>query len=145
MTVTLDISDDIAVITIDDGGRNVINHEVLDALEPAWEQAEAGAKAIVLVGREGSFCAGYDIRVMTGADPKAAGRLGAGRAPLAPDVSQHRAHGRRRDGTHDDDRGCVAGLSGCPHRRAGAFQRHDRSCLNVPYRDAWPLIPSARA
>ena len=37
MTVTLDISDDIAVITIDDGGRNVINHEVLDALEPAWE------------------------------------------------------------------------------------------------------------
>ncbi len=76
MTVTLTNEGDVAVITIDDGAKNVINHGVLDELEAAWEEAEANGKAIVIAGREGSFCAGYDISVMTGDDRHASAQLG---------------------------------------------------------------------
>lgn len=76
MNVTLDIQNDIALITIDDGNKNVINHQVLSELEHAWEQAEADASAVVLAGREGSFCAGFDINVMTGKDRNASVELG---------------------------------------------------------------------
>ena len=36
----------------------------------------SNAKVLILQGREGSFCAGYDLSVMVGDDPKAASRLG---------------------------------------------------------------------
>ncbi len=75
MTVSLAVDNDIALITIDDGHKNVINHEVLDELEHCWAQARA-AKCTILQGRPGSFCAGYDITVMTGSDPTAARDLG---------------------------------------------------------------------
>jgi enoyl-CoA hydratase len=74
--ITTTFHDDVALVTFDDGKRNVVNHEVLDELEAAWDEAEARAKAIVLAGRDGSFCAGYDIRVMTGDDGAAARELG---------------------------------------------------------------------
>ena len=76
MTVSAEYQDNIAVITIDDGNKNVINHDVLDELEAHWDKAEQEAAAIVLCGRPGSFCAGYDISVMTGDNPEAAATLG---------------------------------------------------------------------
>ncbi len=76
MTVTLTIHEDVAIVRIDDGRKNVINHGVLEALEAAWAQVESDAKAAILTGREGSFCAGYDISVMTGDDRGAAAELG---------------------------------------------------------------------
>ncbi len=76
MSVTLTRQHNVAVITIDDGAKNVINHEVLDELEAHWDAVEASAGAAVLAGRPGSFCAGYDIKVMTGNDPSAAAELG---------------------------------------------------------------------
>ena len=77
MSVTTDIQDDIAIIQFDDGNKNVINHELLDDLESAFDQTEhSNAKVLILQGREGSFCAGYDLSVMVGDDPKAASRLG---------------------------------------------------------------------
>ncbi len=77
MTVSIEIQNDVAVIGIDDGKKNVINHDVLDQLEAAFDKAdEEGARAILFKGREGSFCAGYDISVMTGDDPDASSRLG---------------------------------------------------------------------
>jgi hypothetical protein len=36
MTVTLEDHDGVALIRIDDGNRNVINHGVLDEFEAAW-------------------------------------------------------------------------------------------------------------
>ena len=83
MTVSLDLRDTIAVIEIDDGNKNVINHEVLDELEVAWTEAEETSRAILLKGREGCFCAGYDIQVMTGGDRDASARLGSRGARLA--------------------------------------------------------------
>ena len=77
MSVSLEIQKDVAVIKIDDGNKNVINHTVLDELEQAFDTAESeGMKAILFKGRPGSFCAGYDISVMTGDDPEATSRLG---------------------------------------------------------------------
>jgi len=76
MIVTLEKHNDVGVILIDDGNKNVINHQVLDELEPTFAEAERDTKAIVISGRPGSFCAGYDISVMTGDDPGAASELG---------------------------------------------------------------------
>ena len=77
MSVSTDVQGDIAIIQFDDGNKNVINHELLDGLEHAFDQTEhSQAKALILQGREGSFCAGYDLSVMVGDDPKAASQLG---------------------------------------------------------------------
>lgn len=66
---------ELAIISLDDGAKNVINHQVLDELEAAWLEAQS-ASAIVFSGRPGSFCAGYDVSVMTGGDASAASELG---------------------------------------------------------------------
>ena len=77
MTVSTEMQNDVAVIGMDDGKKNVINHKVLDELEAAFDRTESdGAKAILFKGPEGSFFAGYDISVMTGDDPDASTRLG---------------------------------------------------------------------
>ncbi|MEM7216999.1 MAG: crotonase/enoyl-CoA hydratase family protein [Pseudomonadota bacterium] len=77
MSVSITQHNQVAVICMDDGNKNVINHDVLDALESAFDQATSDeAGAIIFKGREGSFCAGYDLAVMKGADPQAASRLG---------------------------------------------------------------------
>lgn len=66
MTATVTSQGDVAIITMDDGKANAISHTMLDALEPAFDEAEA-AKAVVIAGREGKFCAGFDLSVMQGA------------------------------------------------------------------------------
>ncbi len=84
MTISLEIHDAVAVIGIDDGKKNVINHGVLDELEAAFDEADnRNAGAVVFKGRQGSFCAGYDISVMTGEDPDASARLGQRGGQLA--------------------------------------------------------------
>ena len=63
--VACSIEDSLAVIRIDDGKANALSHEVLDALLAALERADKEeAKALVLTGREGRFCAGFDLSVM---------------------------------------------------------------------------------
>ena len=83
MTVSYNLDNGIAHIVFDDGKKNVVNHDVLDQLEGAWETAQSEAKAIVLSGRPGSFCAGYDLSVMMGEDSAAAVELGARGGKLA--------------------------------------------------------------
>jgi len=83
MTVTLDMQDSVAVITIDDGKKNAITHDILGRLEQALDTAEAEAGAVVLAGRPGSFCAGFDLATMTGSDPEAARALGGRGGALA--------------------------------------------------------------
>jgi enoyl-CoA hydratase len=61
MSATIDISNDIALIRMDDGKANAINFEMLAALNDALDKAEADAKAIVLAGREGRFSGGFDL------------------------------------------------------------------------------------
>ena len=86
MTISLEFEEGVAVISIDDGNKNVINHSLLDDLELVWEKAQTEAKAILLKGRQGSFCAGYDIAVMTGEDFAASAELGQRGGRLAAQI-----------------------------------------------------------
>lgn len=70
MSVTIDISENVALITMDDGKANAVSHQLLDALEPALDKAQRDAKAVVLTGRTGVFCGGFDLKVLQGAAPE---------------------------------------------------------------------------
>ena len=83
MAVSYSLENSVAYINFDGGQKNVINHDVLDQLEEAWIRAQSEAKAIVISGRPGSFCAGYDLSVMMGEDSAAAVELGARGGKLA--------------------------------------------------------------
>ncbi|MFN3619851.1 crotonase/enoyl-CoA hydratase family protein [Sphingorhabdus sp.] len=70
MSATIEITNDIALIRMNDGKANAINFEMVDALNRALDTAEANAKAIVLAGREGRFSGGFDLNAFAslGAD-----------------------------------------------------------------------------
>lgn len=59
------------IITITNGKANAISHEVIDALNIAFNQAEQEKKVVILTGQPGIFSAGYDLKSMT-ASPEAA-------------------------------------------------------------------------
>jgi enoyl-CoA hydratase len=62
--VSFELSDEVAVIRMDDGKANALGPEMLDALDAAFDRAEREAKAVVLTGRPGRFCAGFDLKHM---------------------------------------------------------------------------------
>lgn len=64
MTATVDIKDDIAVITMDDGKANAINPTMLGALHACLDEAEKNAKVVILTGREKRFSGGFDLKVL---------------------------------------------------------------------------------
>jgi len=72
--LTYSLEEKIAVITMDDGKANALSEAMIDELGAAITRAEGEANAIVLVGREGRFCAGFDLKVMM-ASPEAAQAL----------------------------------------------------------------------
>ncbi|WP_272150124.1 crotonase/enoyl-CoA hydratase family protein [Tenacibaculum aiptasiae] len=53
------------IITITNGKANAISHEVIDALNIAFNQAEQEKKVVILTGQPGIFSAGYDLKSMT--------------------------------------------------------------------------------
>ena len=70
MSATVTVTNDIALIRMDDGKANAINFEMIAALNAALDTAEAEAKAIVLAGRDGRFSGGFDLNAFAslGAD-----------------------------------------------------------------------------
>jgi enoyl-CoA hydratase len=70
MSATVEITNHIALIRMDDGKANAINFEMIAALNAAFDTAEAEAKAIVLAGRDGRFSGGFDLNAFAslGAD-----------------------------------------------------------------------------
>ena len=61
---TIEINDEIAVITMDDGKANAINPPMLEALNGCLDQAEKDAKVVIITGREGRFSGGFDLKLM---------------------------------------------------------------------------------
>ncbi|WP_420552558.1 crotonase/enoyl-CoA hydratase family protein [Tenacibaculum aiptasiae] len=59
------------IITITNGKANAISHEVIDALNIAFNQAEQEKKVVILTGQPDIFSAGYDLKSMT-ASPESA-------------------------------------------------------------------------
>lgn len=59
------LDENIAVLTLDDGKANALSHAVIDALAEGLDRAAKDeARAILLAGRPGRFCAGFDLKVM---------------------------------------------------------------------------------
>lgn len=63
--VTLDISDSVATIMMDDGKANVMSGAMLAELDDALDKAEASASVVVVTGREGMFSGGYDVAMFS--------------------------------------------------------------------------------
>ena len=55
----------VAIVTMDDGKANALGHDMIAAIHGALDRAEAEAHAVVLAGRPGRFCAGFDLKVLT--------------------------------------------------------------------------------
>lgn len=68
----------VAVVKMDDGKANALSVEMIDALLAALAKAESEASAVVLTGRDGKFCAGFDLRVMMSGPEHAIALLKAG-------------------------------------------------------------------
>jgi enoyl-CoA hydratase/carnithine racemase len=66
MTVNYEVADGVATITMNDGKVNALGFDTLNELNQALSQAETDHAAVVLTGREGLFCAGFDLAVLTG-------------------------------------------------------------------------------
>ena len=75
MSVSVEYRGDVAILTMDDGKANAVSHEMLDALNAAFDEAEQNSGAIVLTGRPGKFCSGFDLKVMLGDDLDAVAKL----------------------------------------------------------------------
>ncbi|HUP75878.1 MAG TPA: crotonase/enoyl-CoA hydratase family protein [Acidimicrobiales bacterium] len=55
---------DVAIVRMDDGKANALSHASIDAFNAALDTAERDAGAVVVVGRPGRFCAGFDLSVI---------------------------------------------------------------------------------
>jgi enoyl-CoA hydratase len=64
--VRYELTDKVAVITLDDGKVNALSPQVIAALNEHLDRADKEASAVLLCGRPGRFCGGFDLSVMTG-------------------------------------------------------------------------------
>jgi len=74
MAITLDIQNDIAHLAVDDGKANALGFALIEEFHEALAKAESDAKAVLISGRAGRFCAGFDLSVMR-ENPDKAGEL----------------------------------------------------------------------
>lgn len=63
-TVQYELSGNVAILRMDDGKANALSSAMMDSLDEALDRAEREAAAVVLTGRPGKFCAGFDLRQM---------------------------------------------------------------------------------
>lgn len=78
-SVKFERQDQVGVIRIDDGKANALSPALIDGINAAIDQAEADdVGAIALIGREGKFCAGFDLSVMGASREQAFALLNAG-------------------------------------------------------------------
>jgi enoyl-CoA hydratase len=62
--VSYELRDGVAVLGMDDGKANALSHDLVDQLVAALDRAESEAKSVLMIGRPGKFCAGFDLRTM---------------------------------------------------------------------------------
>lgn len=70
------LAEGVASIAMDDGKVNCLGFPMLEALHGALDRAERdNATAVVLRGRPGVFCGGFDLKVMAGGEAESVTRL----------------------------------------------------------------------
>ena len=82
------IEDDIALLALDDGKANAVNLDFIATVNDSLDRAAAGAKAIVIAGRPGRFCGGFDLSVV-GSGGEAARELVGGGASMLRRLYMH--------------------------------------------------------
>ena len=75
-----ELKDSIALISIDDGKANAVNHGFIDSLSELLDRAESEASAVILQGREGMFSAGFDLKELAKGKDEAAALVSRGMA-----------------------------------------------------------------
>ncbi len=67
--LTYALADGIATLTMDDGKANAMAPAMSAAINQGLDRAESdGAKAVVIRGREGLLCGGFDLKIIRGED-----------------------------------------------------------------------------
>ena len=69
--ITYTLEDRVAAIRLDDGKANGLSFAALETLQGLLDRAEKEAGSVLLVGRPGRFCGGFDLGVMRGGDAEA--------------------------------------------------------------------------
>ena len=69
--VTVERQGAVLILHLDDGKVNALSFEALDTINAALDQVDSDESigAVVLHGRPGKFCAGFDLNVIHGGDP----------------------------------------------------------------------------
>ena len=62
--VTLDITNKVATVTLNNGKVNAISHQVIAELNQALDQAEAAKAVVILTGKQGILSGGFDLKTM---------------------------------------------------------------------------------
>ncbi len=62
--VRYELEGDVAVVTMDDGKANALSPPMIAQLGEALDRATSEAKAVLLTGREGKLCAGFDLKIL---------------------------------------------------------------------------------
>lgn len=81
--VGFELRDDVAWLTLDDGKANALSLAMSQAIGAGLDRAAAEARVVVLRGRPGVLCGGFDLKVIRGGDTAArAAMVDAGMALL---------------------------------------------------------------
>jgi enoyl-CoA hydratase len=88
-SVHYELSENTAILRIDDGKANALNPSVIAALRDGLTRAEKEAAAVLLTGRPGRFSAGFDLGVLRDGGPDAARGLVTAGAELAVHIARH--------------------------------------------------------
>ncbi|HYF45610.1 MAG TPA: enoyl-CoA hydratase-related protein, partial [Acidimicrobiales bacterium] len=76
--LTYELDGAVAVVRLDDGKANALGPATVTALDEALTRAEGEAGALLLLGREGKFSAGFDLSVMTSGEEAMRGLVRSG-------------------------------------------------------------------
>jgi enoyl-CoA hydratase len=88
-SVHYELSENTAILRIDDGKVNALDPSVITALRDGLTRAEKEAAAVLLTGRPGRFSAGFNLGVLREGGPDAARELVTAGAELAVHIARH--------------------------------------------------------
>ena len=75
MSLNLEFQENVAVLTHDDGKRNVFSPDAIKDFNEALDEVEAKSASLMWLGREGCFTAGFDLKVISSGDADAAAAM----------------------------------------------------------------------
>ena len=78
MAITLKSDGDVSIIQMDDGKVNVFSPDMIKQFSDILDQVPSDKGSVLIVGREGMFSAGFDLKVMMSSPENAAAMVKSG-------------------------------------------------------------------